>query len=75
MPIGCAIVKIADFPVAQVQFPHATIPDRKAGFVLREMQFATAEELAAARVSAVHKKDSTLEEVVPVPTAPTTFKI
>lgn len=73
LPVGCAIVKIADFPVAKVQFAHMTVPDRIPGFIQRQLHIATAEELAAARASAA--QGANVEEEPSKPAVPTTFRI
>lgn len=50
LPVGQAIIKIAHFPVAKVQFKNNQYLDKQAGFIKREMKSATAEELAKIRV-------------------------
>lgn len=74
LPVGCAITKIADFPVAKVQFIHVNVPDRNPGFIARELQAATAEEIAAARAFATQAA-TIQDEEMQAPAAPTTFKI
>ena len=75
LPIGQAVVKIANYPVAKVQFDHVEIPDRKAGFIRRNVQFASAEELA--RAKSYSDPDTEEKETTPQSTEklPIVFKL
>jgi type IV secretory pathway TraG/TraD family ATPase VirD4 len=48
LPIGCAVVKIADYPVAKVKFHNILIKEINKGFVAREIELASDAEIAAA---------------------------
>lgn len=58
LPVGHAVVKIANYPVAKVQFANIQIPERTAGFIRRKVHFASEEELATAKSGS----DSTVKE-------------
>lgn len=62
--VGCAIAKIAHFPIAKIQFKNIQISDKNAGFIKREMRFASDEELAKSRVKPLKViEESKAEEV------------
>lgn len=49
LPVGQAVVKIAHFPVAKVQFVNNQFKEMNQGFVKREMKLATEDELESFR--------------------------
>ncbi len=75
LPVGQAVIKIANYPVAKVQFDHVEIPDRTAGFIRRKVQFASAEELA--RAKSYSDPDTEEKETTPQSTEklPIVFKL
>lgn len=47
LPVGHAVVKIAHYPVAKVQFKNIQFQEQTEGFIQRKIRFASTEELAA----------------------------
>lgn len=74
LPVGYAVVKIANYPVSKVQFENIYFPEQIAGFIQCKVQFASVEELETAQITAEPTpKENTLQS----PTedgSPKTFK-